>query len=270
MTLLKQLLEDLKRSPLMHSSTINLIEREYLPKEQENERHSDRKHRLKIWHISDTHTFHGLLSVPEGIDMVIFSGDCSNPRDPYVNREQVLDFIEWMKSLDIPHKIFVAGNHDTSIERNLITQGDFLEAGITYLENDWVEVEGFKIFGSPQTPTFGDWSFMKQRNKMHDHWKNVPDDIDIFVTHGPPKGILDLSFDRQNNLERCGDSALLTRCLAIKPKLVCFGHIHNCEDIINAGTKVLSAYPEITFSNGSVVTDGKFGKLSSNGNIFEL
>ena len=37
MTLLKQLLEDLKRSPLMHSSVINLIEREYLQKEQENE-----------------------------------------------------------------------------------------------------------------------------------------------------------------------------------------------------------------------------------------
>jgi Icc-related predicted phosphoesterase len=270
MTLLKQLLEDLKRSPLMHSSVINLIEREYLPKEQENERHSNRKHRLKIWHISDTHQLHSLLNVPKDIDMVIFSGDCSNPKGVYENRDQVLNFIEWMKSLDVKYKIFVAGNHDTSIERNLITQGDFLEAGITYLENDWVEIEGLKIFGSPQTPTFGDWSFMKQRNKMHDHWKNVPDDIDIFVTHGPPKGILDLSFDRQHNLERCGDSALLTRCLAIKPKLVCFGHIHNCEDIINAGTKVLSAYPEITFSNGSVVTDGKFGKLSSNGNIFEL
>jgi hypothetical protein len=24
------------------------------------------------------------------------------------------------------------------------------------------------------------------------------------------------------------------------------------------------------FSNGSVVTDGKFGKLSSNGNVFEI
>lgn len=248
---------------------------------------------MKIWHISDTHTYHNLLTVPEGIDMVLFSGDCSNPREPIVNRNEVLDFIEWMKSLDIKHKIFVAGNHDTSIERNYVKKQDFVDAGITYLENDWIEIDEnsgwasladsgeigstivppkrIKVFGSPQTPSFGNgWAFNKKREKMHEHWINVPDDIDIFITHGPPKGILDLSFDRQNNLERCGDLSLLKRILEIKPKLVCFGHIHNCEDIINAGVLKLSAYPEITFSNGSVVTDGKFGRLSSNGNIFEL
>ena len=114
------------------------------------------------------------------------------------------------------------------------------------------------------------WAFNKRRDKMHEHWKNVPDDIDIFVTHGPPKGFLDLSYDRDNNLEQCGDLSLRKRIFEIKPKLVCFGHIHNCEDITNAGVLKLSAYPEITFSNGSVVTDGKFGKVSSNGNVFEL
>ena len=41
------------------------------------------------------------------------------------------------------------------------------------------------------------------------------------------------------------------------------------EDIINAGTMKLSISDTI-YSNGSVVTDGKFGKLSSNGNIFEI
>lgn len=226
---------------------------------------------MKIWHISDTHTFHSLLETPKDIDMIVFSGDCSNPKNPYENKEEVLNFIEYMKSLDIQYKIFVAGNHDTSIERNFITQGDFLEAGITYLENDWVEIEGLKIFGSPQTPSFGNgWAFNKKREKLHEHWKNIPDDVDIIVTHGPPKGVLDISYDRENNLERCGDSALLKRCLQIKPKLVCFGHIHNCEDIINAGTMTLSAHPETTYSNGSVVTDGKFGRLSSNGNIFNL
>ena len=31
---------------------------------------------FKIWHISDTHTYHELLKTPEDIDMIIFSGDC--------------------------------------------------------------------------------------------------------------------------------------------------------------------------------------------------
>jgi hypothetical protein len=50
---------------------------------------------------------------------------------------------------------------------------------------------------------------------------------------------------------------------------VLFGHIHNCKDIINAGMQKLSIC-DTWFSNGSVVTDGKFGKLSSNGNIIEI
>jgi hypothetical protein len=48
-----------------------------------------------------------------------------------------------------------------------------------------------------------------------------------------------------------------------------FGHIHNNEDIVNAGIRKVYGLDTI-FSNGSVVTDGKFGKLSSHGNIFEL
>ncbi len=111
---------------------------------------------MKIWHISDTHTYHGLLKVPEGIDMVIHSGDATNPRDPYASEQEMLNFISWFGSLPIKHKIFVAGNHDLCIERNLITKIDFMKNGIVYLENDYAEVEGIKIWGSPFTPTFGE------------------------------------------------------------------------------------------------------------------
>jgi Icc-related predicted phosphoesterase len=138
------------------------------------------------------------------------------------------------------------------------------------LENDFVEIEGLKIWGSPITPTFGTgWAFNKNRAKTHEVWAKIPDGTDIVVVHGPPKGVLDLSYDRLNQLEFCGDNSLKKKMLSLNPKLVCFGHIHNCEDIINAGTMKLSVSDTI-YSNGSVVTDGKFGKLSSNGNIFEI
>jgi hypothetical protein len=48
-----------------------------------------------------------------------------------------------------------------------------------------------------------------------------------------------------------------------------FGHLHDNKDIINAGTRTVRGLNTV-FSNGSVVTDGKFGKLSSNGNILEI
>lgn len=225
---------------------------------------------MKIWHISDTHTFHELLIVPDDIDMVIFSGDCSNPRDPYNNEPEVRAFIDWFSKLDIQYKIFVAGNHDTSIERGLVTGLDFWKKGIYYLENDFITIEGLKIWGSPNTPTFGNWAFMKAREKINRIWDQIDDDVDILIVHGPPKGILDQAYSRENVLEYCGCNALKKQVLdRIKPKLMCFGHIHNTKDIINAGALKLSGYTT-RFSNGSVVTDGKFGKLSSNGNIFYI
>ena len=121
---------------------------------------------MKIWHISDTHTYHNLLEIPTGIDMVIFSGDCSNPKDPYTNEVEVRGFIDWYRKLKIPIKIFVAGNHDTSIEKKLVTSEDFSRCGIIYLENGDIIIDGIKIFGSPYTPTFGyGWAFNKDRHK---------------------------------------------------------------------------------------------------------
>lgn len=226
--------------------------------------------KLNIWHFSDTHTYHGLLKIPNNIQIAIFSGDEANPRDPYSNEQESLNFLEWFGMLRIPYKIFVAGNHSTAIERKFITREKIESKGIIYLENESKEVSGLKIWGSPTTPSFGEgWAFNKRRDKLHDLWQTIPEDTDIVISHGPPKGILDLSYSPSNILEFCGCSALKKRMLEIEPKLCLFGHIHNTEDIINAGYIKLSEYKTI-FSNGSVVTDGKFGKLTSNGNIFKI
>lgn len=225
---------------------------------------------MKILHISDTHTYHDQLTIPEGIDMVIHSGDCSNPRDPYNNEPEVRAFIDWYKQLPIKNKIYVPGNHDTSIEKKLVIKKDFTDAGIIYLEDDLVEIQGLLIYGNPYTPNFGYWAFMKDRVKLDRYWPQaIPSYVDILVTHGPPKGILDKSYDRNNYLECCGDKSLLNKVLQVKPKYHLFGHIHNCKDIVNAGMQKLSTC-DTWFSNGSVVTDGKFGTLSSNGNIIEI
>ena len=246
----------------------------------------------RIWHISDTHTYHELLDIPENIDIVIHSGDATNPRDPYLSEDEMQSFISWYTLLPIKYKVFVAGNHDVCIERNFIKKDDFERADIIYLENDWIEIDEndgwaslansgeigstivprktIKIWGSPITPSFGNgWAFNKNRAKTNEVWKHIPDDTDIVVVHGPPKGILDLSFDVTGKLEFCGDTSLKKRMLDVNPKLCLFGHIHNSEDITNAGTMKLSIGDTI-YSNGSVVTDGKFGKLSSNGNQFEI
>lgn len=226
---------------------------------------------LKIWHISDTHSFHHLLDIPENIDIVIHSGDFSNYRDYYKNEPEMKNFIDWYSKLDIKYKILIAGNHDTCPAISPTHFRDLcIEKNIIYLENETIDIEGIKIFGTPLQPTFGNWYFQKPRHKMDEYWKNIPDDTDILIVHGPPKGILDLSYSREGVLEFCGCKSLRNHILnRLNLKLCLFGHIHNTEDIINAGIIKLSE-KETVFSNGSVVTDGKFGILSSNGNILNI
>lgn len=230
---------------------------------------------MKILHISDTHGFHGTLpdSRFEGIDVIVHSGDCSNYRDPYRNQNEVVDFIEWYKNVPVKHKIYVAGNHDTSIERRMVTPGDFAAAGIIYLENQETTIDGIKFWGSPITPTFFDWAFMKARDKTHKVWQMIPDDTDVLIVHGPPKGVRDLSFDRDGNLEMCGCQSLMKRCWVLKDtlKLVCFGHIHNMNGIdTNQGVSQYSRTKTI-FSNAACVYDGRFDLgLTSYGNILTI
>ena len=230
---------------------------------------------MKILHISDTHGFHGMMPDERfnNIDLVIHSGDCSNWRDPYRNEPEVRNFIEWYKSIPVKNKIYVAGNHDTCIERRMVTPGDFAEAGIIYLENSATIIDGIKFWGSPHTPTFGDWAFMKAREKINKVWEKIPEDTDVLMVRGPPKGVRDLSYDRHGDLEMCGCSALMKKCWKMKDqlKLVAFGHIHNMDGIdTNQGISHYSK-TQTMFSNAACVYDGELDKgLSSYGNIISL
>lgn len=226
---------------------------------------------MKILHISDTHGSHSLLQIPQGLDMIIFSGDESNYYDVWTNEPECRDFINWFANQNAKYKIMIGGNHSSYAAKNTREFRQLCkDKNIIYLENEGIEIEGLKIWGSPYSPTFGNWHFMKSRDKMDRLWQNIPEDTDILITHTPPKGCLDLSYNRNHELEFCGCSALLRHVFRVKPKIHMYGHIHNSRDgILNAGQMRLANLDTI-FSNGSVVTDGKFGKLSSNGNVFEI
>lgn len=226
-----------------------------------------KKQILKIHHISDSHTFEKDYKLPEDVDIIIFSGDCSNHRDPAINFHEVLAFYDWFSALDIPYKIFVAGNHDTSIERRLFHPDIFGQGDIIYLQDEDVEIEGLKIYGSPRTPEFGNWAFMHDRGKIYKFWDIIPEDTNILITHGPPKGMLDLSEDYNRVVNFCGCSNLAKRILNLAElKLVCFGHIHNGHGITNVGVRVLN---NTLYSNASAVEDGKFSKgIIHHGNTF--
>ena len=172
---------------------------------------------MKFTVISDTHRKHGDIEVGSG-DVLLHCGDFSGRG----TKAQIIDFNEWLGTLNFKHKIVIAGNHDFLFERepelarSLITNA-------TYLEDAAIEIEGLKIYGSPWQPWFFDWAFNLNRGQdLADKWALIPEDTDILMTHGPPHGIGDLT----SRGERAGCEDLLSRINELSVKYHCFGHIH--------------------------------------------
>ena len=231
---------------------------------------------MKILHLSDTHCQQNKINIPSDIDIIIHSGDFSNKKDSLRNEKEALAFIDWFSSLDIKYKVLVAGNHDTSIQARLITPEQIENRGIIYLENASVKIEGLLVWGSPYTPLYGEWAFMAEEDRLALMWETIPDDADIVITHGPPLGMLDMTFDGIINdtpyYRLCGSKSLADRMDKIQPTLHCFGHIHNSQKgtgVFNAGTR-LKAGSKTIYSNGSCSTDGLWGEITSHGNIIEI
>jgi predicted phosphohydrolase len=179
--------------------------------------------------VSDTHN--KTPTVPDG-DIFLHAGDFTRTG----TFEELQDQLYWIETLPHQHKIVIAGNHDFILDRKLIesfpkhisvkegySRVNLDWGSITYLENSstTVTVRGRKvnIFGCPLTPKSGNWAF--QYPPMQDVWKGlIPDGTDVLLTHGPPKGHLDV-YGTSRGCE------WLTRELwNKKPRLVVFGHIH--------------------------------------------
>lgn len=166
---------------------------------------------MKIVCISDTHTFHRDLDVPDG-DVLIHSGDVSFNGEPYAYK----DFDKWLGELPHKKKIIIAGNHDFNFY-------EFPWLNGIPLNNSGIRFDGVSFYGSPITPTFSDWAFMADPgDPIKEYWDKIPKNTDVLIVHGPPLGILDET-DRHQNVG-CYD--LLQAVKKIKPKLNVFGHIH--------------------------------------------
>ena len=185
--------------------------------------------------ISDTHGAHWDIDVPKA-DIIIHAGDCLG----HGTLSEVEDMNAWFGTL--PHKvILIAGNHDWVFERNVEACRKVLTNCI-YLHDSSTEVCGLKVYGSPYSPRFFDWAFNLDDQQLFQKWEQIPTEVDILVTHGPPYGIL----DRTREGRDVGCHHLLTRIQKIRPRIHAFGHIHEGYGKVKKfGT---------TFVNASVMT----------------
>lgn len=172
---------------------------------------------MKIVCISDTHGCRPPLPV---CDILIHAGDLTTTGSPH----QLDSAIAWLKDQPAKHKVVIAGNHDFVLQEHQWSR--FLFGSMHYLQDQLLEIEGLRIWGSPWSLKFGDWAFGKTDEELEQLYSAIPP-CDILVTHGPPLGILDQGYQNGGRFRpHFGSPALHRLVKRLKPRLHVFGHIH--------------------------------------------
>ncbi len=187
---------------------------------------------MKIIAYSD---LHGNIPgpVPE-CDLVVIAGDICPHFSHFPGSDEDREGqAEWLKGPfkawleTIPSNVPIVGtwgNHD-------FVGYDFppFELPLTILKDDGVSVVAAKktwqVYGTPYTPTFMTWAFMESEPGLSARFDNIPNGLDILISHGPPKYACD---QVGAGTERLGSQALFRKlCTMLEPpKVVICGHIH--------------------------------------------
>ncbi|KAL8917095.1 MAG: hypothetical protein Q9172_005980 [Xanthocarpia lactea] len=210
--------------------------------------------------ISDTHTAeprplndksHAYREPLPSADVLLHAGDITMAG--YIHEYESM--VDMLSKANAELKIVIAGNHDVTLDepyyekigkrkfhrnigedlevvREMWTGEKAKKAGIVYLDEGvrtFTLSNGarFTIYASPYQPEFCNFAFPYRRDedRFNQEAKNpIPDhpNIDILLTHGPPAGIL----DRTRHGENVGCEHLLRAVRRCRPRLHCFGHIH--------------------------------------------
>lgn len=147
---------------------------------------------LRIVCISDVHLQHE-FPLPEG-DILIDAGDMTFRGDI----SEITRAAKWRQSLLSRYEkvIVIAGNHDWLFQKDpTVARLIMQDHGITYLEDSELVVDGIHFYGAPWQPEFGGWAFNLSRmdTSLYDKWEMIPEETQVLITHGPPKGIGDLT-----------------------------------------------------------------------------
>lgn len=186
---------------------------------------------MRLVLLSDTHGLHDTLPPLPGGDVLVHAGDVTRRG----SLAEVRSFFDWFAQRPHRHKVVVAGNHDFAFQDRAAEAEALVPAGVTYLRDSGTVIEGVRFWGSPWQPWFHDWAFNLPRGEaLARVWAEVPDDVHVLVTHGPPDGILDRVVAPPG--QHVGCEMLRERLAALRAlRLHVFGHIHEDYGIVEEG-----------------------------------
>lgn len=175
---------------------------------------------MRLAFLSDTHMRHQQVAVPP-CDVLVHCGDFTRRG----RRDEVEAFLDWFarQPARAAH-VCIGGNHDAFCEQRPEAMAALAaERGVIYLCDTGREIAGLSVWGSPATPAFRSMAFNRERGApIRAHWDRIPSDLDLLLTHGPPRGLGDRVFFGA----RVGCADLRAAVEARPPRLHAFGHIH--------------------------------------------
>lgn len=194
--------------------------------------------------IASTSDIHGNLDfkVPV-VDILTISGDICpvhgshNPTQQlhWVNNKFIPWCYELINSKNVNYIVFIAGNHDFVFQVMAKGKNEAFNvqwpAGVHYLYQQHTEIEGVKFYGTPWTPTFGNWAFMQSEDVLNNYFESIPNDLDILLSHGPAHGLNDTIMQRPEwsygSDPHVGSKSLREHIKRAMPKKLLVGHIHS-------------------------------------------
>lgn len=197
---------------------------------------------MKVIALSDLHgTLLPVKDYFEQCELVCICGDIvplkiqSNHRK---TRRWLIDmFKPWCESLPCDKVIFIAGNHDFGFKNTDFMYSLFpKDAKVTYLFHEsytYISKSGkeYSIFGTPYCKLFGIWAFMEMDSILDNLYQDIPNNLDILLTHDQPFGWGDILLDdvKWNTHKHIGNEPLVKAIFNKRPKFQFNGHLHSCD-----------------------------------------
>lgn len=172
---------------------------------------------MKICVTSDTH---GRDFTAQPADVFIHCGDITAGGTV----EETALFASWLHDSPYKHAIVVPGNHDRCFQEEFDAVRELFDDRVHILIDKGVQIDGVNFWGSPWTPPFFDWFFMKEEDDLRVVYSRMPQEIDVLITHGPPRGILDPGHKEPHVGSRALLGAITDKSRKIKHHV--FGHLH--------------------------------------------
>ena len=189
---------------------------------------------MKLTIISDTHGQHDKLTDLCG-DVLIHCGDMFNIFGEQDGELKRMD--EWFGQQDFDLILCTGGNHDFTLEQHV----EFIEqpfknaiflAGTSYLYG------GIKFYGAPWIPELRGQAFYCDDDELQRRWFDIPEDVDVLITHTPPAGIMDVSSKGYS----LGCPHLMAAIETYQPQVHCFGHVHaSSGELVMDGIRYVNA-----------------------------